>query len=395
MIKRALSAKLIEIVKKYPVITLTGPRQSGKTTLLRNIFPDYRYISLEDPDEHMYAEEDTRGFLSQFSDSVILDEVQQTPDLFSYIQTMVDADDTPGRFILSGSQNFLLSSGISQSLAGRTAILHLLPFTRRELGRRPSLSIDSLPDEPAISLSTDLFTAMFTGFYPRIHDKHLDPQEWLVDYFQTYIQRDVRSIVNIGDIHRFSRFVRLCAGRTGQLLNLSSLGTDCGISHSTAQRWLSLLENSFIVFRLMPHFKNFSKRLIKSPKLYFYDSGLLCYLLKIKSPDALRYSPYRGPVFESFCIAEFMKSAWHRKEEPDIFFWRDSTGHEIDMLIDQGDHLFPCEIKSGETFSSSFTEGMQHWLELSGEKRDCATVLFGGSQKRVFRGIRVLPWSVL
>jgi predicted AAA+ superfamily ATPase len=395
LIKRSLERKLKEDFLKYPVITLTGPRQSGKTTLLKSAFPNLQYVSLEDPDEREYASQDPRGFLSQFRSGVILDEVQRVPDLFSYIQTIVDDNDSAGQFILSGSQNFLLLSGISQSLAGRCSILHLLPFTKRELEGRSVLNVDRLPSELEYKMSKTLFQVMQTGFYPRIHDKKLIPQEWLADYYQTYIQRDVRDLINIGDVEVFSRFVRLCAGRVGQLLNISSLGEDCGVSHSTAQRWLSLLETSFIVFRSIPHHKNFSKRLIKSPKIYFYDSGLLCYLLRIKNHDDLRISPYRGNIFESFCISEFLKSAYHQKLDPGIFFWRDSTGHEIDMLIEQGHSLVPVEIKSGETFNSGFIDGLRYWINLTGYKAEDALLIYGGDKRMNFKGITIIPWQDL
>ncbi|RLC25060.1 MAG: AAA family ATPase [Deltaproteobacteria bacterium] len=395
MIQRSIEKKLREDITKYPIVTLTGPRQSGKTTLLKNVLPGYDYVSLEDPDERDYAFEDPRGFLSRFKKKTILDEVQHVPDLFSYIQTIVDNRDVPGQFILSGSQNFLLLSGISQSLAGRTSILHLLPFTKRELANKKVLTIKNLYSDSIQRSSKDLFQMMFTGFYPRIHDKKLPPQEWLADYFQTYIQRDVRQIINVTDIGLFGRFVRLCAGRIGQLLNLSSLAADCGISHKTAQRWISLLESSFVIYKILPHHKNYSKRMIKSPKLYFYDSGLVCYLLRIKSPDNLRISPYRGHIFESFCISEFIKSAYHQKITPDIFFWRDSSGHEIDMIIEQGEKLIPCEIKSGETFTKSFVKGLKYWLKLSGTSNKDGFLLYGGSKKMIFKNINVFPWSML
>ena len=395
MIKRALEVKLRDAAEHYPVVTLTGPRQSGKTTILRNTFPAYHYVSLEEPDERAFARSDPRGFLSRYKTEVIFDEVQRAPDLFSYIQTNVDENDAPGRFILSGSQNFLLLGSVSQTLAGRTSILHLMPFTKREIENREELTLERLFDDPPETSSTDLFRMVFTGFYPRIHDKNLEPQGWYSDYFQTYIQRDVRDLVQVGDAEVFIRFVRLCAGRVGQLLSLSSLAADCGISHTTARRWLSILESSFIVYRLMPHYKNFSKRLIKSPKLYFLDCGLLCYLLRIKTPEDLQISPFRGAVFESFCISEFLKSAYHRKMEPDLFFWRDSTGHEIDLLIETSGALVPFEIKSGETFNESFLDGLFYWQKLSGVNNDNATVLFGGNRKMKYKGINVIPWSHL
>ena len=396
MIKRAIEEKLKAAAKKYPVITLTGPRQSGKTTLLKYVFPDYDYVNLEDPDNRRYASEDSRGFLSQFVNGVIIDEAQRVPDLFSYIQGIVDNENKPGHFILSGSQNFLLLSGITQSLAGRTSIFHLMPFTKRELeNKKPFLLNDLIKGSRNLSEDSDMYKIIHTGFYPRIHDEKLDPQEWLADYFQTYIQRDIRTIINVGDIDLFADFVRLCAGRVGQLLNLSSLASDCGISHMTAQRWLSILESSFIVYRLRPYHRNFSKRIIKSPKLFFYDSGLLCYLLGIKTSEDVRFSPYRGNIFESYCISEFIKSAYNRKEDPRIYFWRDSTGHEIDMLIEDRNKLIPIEIKSGETFNKSFLNGLNYFVNLTESDIKDAILIYGGKQKMKYTGINVVPVRLL
>jgi hypothetical protein len=260
MLKRTLEKKLKEAAEQYQVVTLTGPRQSGKTVLVKMTFPNYDYISLEDPDHRAFALEDPRGFLSQFPEQVIIDEVQRAPDLFSYIQTIVDTKDISGQFILTGSQNFLLLQKVSQSLAGRCAVLHLLPFSLSELKKRRPLASNTigrqLPGKNR-SLDEELSSVLFEGFYPRIHDKHLNPVDWLGNYFQTYIERDVRDVVNVGDLETFSRFVRLCAGRNGQLLNLSSLANDCGITHTTSKRWISILEASFILFLLRPHYKNF------------------------------------------------------------------------------------------------------------------------------------------
>ncbi len=396
MIKRALEQKLRYAAKKYPVITLTGPRQSGKTTLLKYIFPDYDYVSLEDPDSRKYAYDDPRGFLSQYRKGVIIDEAQRVPDLFSYMQGIVDTEKINGMFILSGSQNFLLLQSISQSLAGRASIFYLMPFTKRELEGEKPLELNTADLERRSNKDEfEIYKSIHTGFYPRIHDKNLEPQEWLSDYFQLYVQRDVRSIINVGDINLFTDFVKLCAGRVGQLLNLSSLAADCGISNMTAQRWLSILEISFITYRHHPYHKNYSKRIIKSPKLYFYDSGLLCYLLGIKKPEDIRQSPYKGNIFESFVISEFIKSAYNRKELPYLYFWRDSTGHEVDMIIEDGQNLIPVEIKSGETFSSSFLDGLNYFINLSGVDANDAFLIYGGKQKMKYKGISVLPSSMI
>ena len=286
MIARHMAKALKAAARQYPVVTVTGPRQSGKTTLVRATFPRYDYVSLEDPDQRAFAMEDPRGFLGQFAGKVVLDEVQRVPTLFSYIQGIADRQDRPGRFILTGSQNFLLLQRISQSLAGRCAILHLLPLSRAELAGKRIMDLSRIghPPRGLVKRSSrsaredQLFKMLLTGFYPRIHDQRLRPQQWLSNYYQTYLERDVRDILNVGDIETFGRFVRLCAGRCGQLLNLSSLTADAGVSHTTARRWLSILEASFVLSLLRPHHRNFNKRLVKSPKLYFLDTGLLCYI---------------------------------------------------------------------------------------------------------------------
>lgn len=398
MIKRALQTTLTKIARSYPVVTLTGPRQSGKTTLVQTAFSGHDYASLEDPDVRSFALEDPRGFLSQYRGPVILDEVQRAPDLFSYIQTIVDQGGSPGRFILTGSQNFLLLRSISQSLAGRSAVLHLLPFSLSELLGRPAPPLSSIGRKlPRLKTppQIDLMETLFRGFYPRIHDKNLDPQQWLRNYYRTYVERDVREIVNVGDIESFSRFVRLCAGRNGQLLNLSSLGNDAGITHTTAKRWLSILEASFIVTLLRPYHHNFSKRLIKSPKLYFLDTGLLCYLLRIHSPESLQLNAMRGAIFESYVLSELTKNALNRGDEPDLFFWRDSTGHEIDIVIELGEGSTALEVKSGQTIARDFFSGLRFWRELVGESLAPAALVYGGDQSFEREGVTVYRWSDL
>ncbi len=398
MIRRDLETVLKKVALQYPVVTLTGPRQSGKTTLVQAAFPEHEYASLEEPDVRAFALEDPRGFLGQFTGGVILDEVQRVPDLFSYIQTLVDREDAPGRYILSGSQNFLLLRSISQSLAGRSAILHLLPLSLGELQAREPFPLEKLGHElperrPAHS--SDVMDVLLRGFYPRIHDKDLDPSTWYSGYYQTYVERDVREIVNVGDLESFGRFVRLCAGRTGQLLNLSSLASDCGITHTTAGRWISILEASFLVSLLRPYHTNFGKRLIKSPKLYFLDTGLLCYLLRIHSPEDLRLHGSRGPIFESFVVSELLKNFLHRGQEPDLYFWRDSTGHEIDALIDQGDERVAIEVKSAQTVASDFFAGIDFWRNLVGDPEAPAALIYGGDRSYQRRGVSVLSWSML
>ena len=390
-----MTATLLKAAEDYPVVTLTGPRQSGKTTLVKAVFSSHQYVSLEDPDQRNFALEDPRGFLSQFRDKAVIDEAQRAPDIFSYIQTLVDENDTPGRFILTGSQNFLLLESISQSLAGRTAVLNLLPLSFMELRNCPAFNIDdifSISSDGEISSEPDLMNTLFSGFYPRIHQKRLNPQGWLQNYYQTYIERDVRSILNIGDLEAFGRFIRLCAGRNGQILNLSSIATDCGVTHSTTRRWLSVLQASFIIFLLSPHHRNYRKRLIRRPKLYFLDSGFLCYLLRISSPDDIRIHPNRGAIFESFITSEFVKNALNDGRNPDLYFWRDSTGHEVDLILEQGSRTISIELKSGQTFNSDYLKGLKYLKNLSKTPDDPALLIYGGSKAYVRSGITVKPW---
>jgi uncharacterized protein len=394
MIPRHLENTLRRLTASYPVVTLTGPRQSGKTTLVRATFPDYAYMSLEVPHVRETAATDPKGFLNQFPQGVILDEAQRLPDLFSYIQASVDERDAAGQFVVTGSQNFLLLERVTQSLAGRAGVLHLLPFSRAELLGRPMGRIEDIGRNIPQYDQDDamLMEVLHTGFYPRIHDKPVLPQEWLANYYQTYVERDVRSIQNVGDLEAFGRFMRLCAGRTGQLLNLNSLSADCGISHTTARRWLSVLEASFITFRLQPHYRNFRKRLVKSPKLYFYDTGLLCYLLGIRTPEELVTHSSRGAVFETYVICELVKTYYHQGLRPRIYFWRDLAGHEIDLLVEEGETLVPIEIKSGQTFSRDFFKGLDFWRSLTDQAKAPAALVYGGDTSMMHRDTAVYGW---
>ena len=394
MFKRTLSGKLSALAKKFPVVSIMGPRQSGKTTLSKKVFEDHDYVSLEEPDEREFALADPKGFLRRFSGGVILDEVQRAPDLLSYIQGIVDRENIPGRFILTGSQQFHVMEKISQTLAGRTAIVYLLPLSLNELLGQPTpdpYEIDILPDKkkrPPFSLEDILYK----GLYPRIHDRGLEPHEWLSAYYRTYVERDVRDVANIGNLDAFQRFVRLCAGRTGQLLNLSSLASDCGISHTTARHWVSILQAGFIIQLLPPHHENFSKRIIKSPKIYFLDTGLLCYLLRIRETEDIPVHPMKGAIFENFVFSEIYKAFAHRGELPPLYFWRDRTGHEVDIVIDTGKRLVPVEIKSAETIDSSFFDGLRYYISLGIPVSKTGVLVHGGDALYQRENFTVRPW---
>jgi uncharacterized protein len=394
VIKRTLSRKLVDLARQFPVVSITGPRQSGKTTLTRMVFEDYDYVSLEDPSEREFAHSDPKGFLRRFADGIILDEIQRAPDLLSYIQGIVDRDGSPGKFILTGSQQFHLMDKVSQTLAGRTAIVYLLPFSLDELmGETPSdpWKMNALPNKrkkPSFSLEEILYK----GLYPRIHDKKLEAQDWLSAYYRTYVERDVRDVANIGNLETFQRFVRLCTGRSGQLLNHSSLAADCGISHTTARHWISILQAGFIIQLLPPHHENFSKRILKSPKLYFLDSGLLCYLLRVRDPADIPTHAMKGAIFETFVVSEFYKAFAHRGEIPPLFFWRDRTGHEVDVIIDTGKKLIPIEIKSGETISSSSFDGLRYFTSLGSPASQTGVLIHGGEARYQRENFVVRPW---
>ena len=380
MIKRTLSPKLKSLAAQYPVVTLTGPRQSGKTTLAKSVFKDWGYVSLEEPDMREFASMDPRGFLDSYPKRVVMDEIQRVPDLFSYIQTHVDNLGEQGVYVLTGSSNFGLMEEISQSLAGRVAILELLPFSFSEL-------------EQAGRVPGSIEECMFTGAYPRIYDMNLEPSQWCSNYVTTYLERDVRQIKNVTDLSVFQQFLKMCAARSGQILNLSSLGNDCGISHNTAKSWLSILQAGYIVYLLRPHFKNFNKRLIKSPKIYFYDSGLLSYLLGISSPDILKIHSHRGAIFETWVISELLKGRMNRGLKENIYFWRDNVGHEIDCIAEKGDRLLPIEIKSGKTVSTDFFKGLKFYTELSQNIAVNPTLIYAGESDQLRKDVNVLAWK--
>lgn len=384
MIERNIAPVLLQLATQYPVITLTGPRQSGKTTLTRRLFSDKPYVTLEDPDTRRFATEDPRGFLMQFAQGAILDEIQRAPELTSYLQGMVDADPKPGRFVLTGSHQFELMSQVSQSLAGRTAVLRLLPFTLAEVHRlRGGMA------------SPDLAQTLLTGFYPRIHDQSLDPSQALADYFATYVQRDLRQLAAVQDLQRFERFVRLCAGRTGQLLNLSSLGNDAGVTHSTARAWIDLLQSSYIVHLLPPWFANTGKRLIKASKLYFHDVGLACWLLGLRSAEQVARDPLWGSLFENFVIMEAMKDRLNAGATAEMYFYRDSEGNEVDLLIPVGTQMHAIEIKAGATINPDYFKGLKTFAAHQPAVFASGCVVFGGADGQSRSDWPVHAWHQL
>ena len=376
MLPREAAASLKRLAGWYPVVAVTGPRQAGKTTLARASFPDKPYASLEDTDVRGFALADPRGFLGQFPDGAILDEVQRAPELFSYLQTLVDADRRLGRFILTGSQQFGLIEKIGQSLAGRVGFLHLLPF--------------SWPELAAVPATPSLESVLWAGFYPPLHDRGIPPQQWFSDYLTTYVERDARQAINVRDLGAFHRFVLMCAARTAQLLNLSALAADCGITHNTAKSWLSVLEASYLVALLPPYHRNFGKRLTKTPKLYFLDCGFAAWLAGVRDAAQLVSGPLRGPLFETFVVGEFLKHKRNHLRPEELYFWRDAAGNEIDLLVERGERLFPVECKSGATIAPDWFAGLSRFLALSGAAG--GALIYGGETNQPRQVTPVYAW---
>jgi len=382
MIKRELHEKLHHLAEQFPVVAILGPRQSGKTTLAKTEFNNYTYVSLEDFDVRSLANNDPRAFLDihRNENGVILDEIQHVPQLLSYIQTEVDETQKHGYYVLTGSQNFLLNESITQTLAGRIAIVTLLPFSTSELQ-----AAQLLPDT--------IDTMIFQGSYPRIYANASDPTDWYQNYINTYIERDVRQIKNITDLSLFQRFMKLCAGRIGQILNISSLANDCGISTGTVNAWLSLLQSSYIIFLLQPHYKNFSKRLIKSPKLYFYDTGIACSLLELEQAKQVNSHYLRGGLFESFVIAELMKMRYNKGRIPHYYFWRDKIGHEVDCIIEHSGKLFPIEIKAGKTLTQDYFQELHYWSNLAQADAGRSYLVYTGNENQNRTLVSVIRWQ--
>jgi predicted AAA+ superfamily ATPase len=379
MIPRHAQTALLELAAGYPVLALTGPRQSGKTTLAQAVFTHLPYVSLEDLDELAFAQRDPRGFLARFPNGAIIDEAQRCPAVFSYLQGRVDAERRMGGFVLTGSQQFGLMAGITQSLAGRVGTVQLLPFGIYELvdARLPVGSLDSL---------------LLRGLYPPLHDRALDPARWYSNYVASYLERDVRQMSAVHNLSLFQRFVRMCAARTAQLLNLSALANDCGISHSTARAWLSILEASYIVFLLQPHYRNFGKRLVKTPKLYFHDPGLAASLLGIQDESHMSVHPSRPALFETLIVNEFLKVRYHQGLRSNLYFWRDNVGNEIDLVLEHGAALVGVEIKSGQTLTSDYFLGVEKWAAIAGRDSVGLHLVYGGESSFVREAVHVHSW---
>lgn len=381
LLKRDISPDILAGARYFPVIAILGPRQSGKTTLAQALFKDHTYVSLEDPEIRAAAIEDPRTFLltNRSEHGMIIDEFQYLPDLLSYIQTIVDKEQKPGYFILTGSQNFLMNSAISQSLAGRVSIHTLLPLSIYELDQN-----NLLADE--------VEKILYKGCYPAIYAKGIPPTQLYKNYLQTYIERDVRLLTNIGDLNTFQKFITLCAARIGQLVNLTSLGADCGISDHTVKRWLSILQASYIIFLAYPYHNNFGKRLIKTPKIFFYDPGLVCELLRIDQ-DSLAIHPMRGGLFESFIMSEMHKWFYNHGKTPSVHFWRDQTGHELDCILEQGTTIIPIEIKASRTMSPRFFDMLEFWTQLPGNEKQEGFVIYGASKQQVRARPNLISWQ--
>lgn len=381
MIDRSSKDKVLQLAKQFKAVAIMGPRQSGKTTLSRMCFPEKPYVSLENPQNRRFAIDDPVGFLSTYPDGAILDEIQRTPELLSWLQQRLDEELRKGTFILTGSNNLLFLEQITQSLAGRVAYLDLLPFSLPELSDIPNV-LDSLNSR------------LFKGGYPPVQAEKVEPENWFPAYIRTYIERDVRQIKNIDNLLAFEKCLSLCAGRTGQLVNYSNLANEVGVDYKTIQSWLGVLQASYIIHFLPPYFKSFNKRIIKTPKLYFYDTGLLCYLLRISTEADLVQHPYRGNIFENFIVNELIKRRFNQGQPSNLYFWRDRTGNELDIIIDEGTSLIPVEIKSGQSIRQDFFKNMEFWKKLTG--RSGGVVYYGGeeNQKRS-NGIEVKSWRTL
>lgn len=385
IIKRTITKYLKELAKQFSAVAVLGPRQSGKTTLVRDTFPTYAYVTLEDIDKKIIAHDDPRGFLEAYSHSegLIIDEVQEAPELLSYMQGIIDKEYKPGYFILTGSQNFLMQEKITQTLAGRIALLTLLPLSVQEL-------------EDANLLPNDVDSLIIKGFYPQLYTRQIDVRTWCSNYINTYVEKDVRQLLNITDVLSFGRFLKLCAARIGNLINYAELARDCDISPHTAKEWISILETSYVIKLLSPYYRNFSKRVTQHPKLYFYDSSLACSLLNIRTNEELFNHPLKGGLFESFVISEIFKYNYNNNESPQIFFWRDAQGHEIDCIIEKSfTEIIPLEIKASKTMANNFFDGLVDWQKISGQDNVSSYVVYGGLDSMKREKGYIFSWNTI
>jgi len=382
MIARVAQNKLGELSTEFPIVAVTGPRQSGKTTLVQSFFPVYKYYNLEELDIREEVRLDPRGFLAKQNAGFIVDEVQNVPDFFSYLQSFADNQKRMGQIILTGSQNFLLLEKISQSLSGRVGILELMPLQLNEYNqfRENKLTINEI---------------IYSGLYPAIYDRNIQPYNWYSQYIRTYIERDVRQIKNITNLGVFQRFIKLCAGRIGQLLNTNSLANDLGVNLNTVRSWLDILESSYVIFRLNPHHKNFNKRVVKQKKLYFVDVGLAAHLLGIESPEQVDTHYLKGNLFENLIISEFLKERYNKGKPSNLFFWRDHIGNEVDLLIEQGNTLTPIEIKSSQTLHSSLMDGLKKYTKFSLQNAQFSHLIYGGKRSTTLDRYNAHSWEEL
>ncbi len=379
MLARDAEKTLIRLAKSFPVVAITGPRQAGKTTLAKAVFKDKPYVSLENPDEREFAQNDPKRFLARFPNGAVLDEVQRCPALLSWLQGVVDERGVMGDFVLTGSAQFDLIEGITQTLAGRVGRVELLPLSSSEL-------------KAANQLPNSLSQMLIQGGYPALYDRKITPQDWFSNYVATYVERDVRQLISVRNLGQFQTFLKMCASRTGQLINLTSLGADCGISAVTAKQWLSVLETSYIVTLLRPHHSNFGKRLVKTPKIYFLDSGLAAWLMGIRSAETLETHAARGALFESWVVSELYKKRLNAGLSIDLYFWRDNTGNEVDLIIEKEKGLQPIEIKSGSTYASDWSQGLKKWQALAKNSSLEPAILYGGESNFERESLKVWGW---